>query len=109
METEKQNQAAALKIAYNAVTKILGYSHKQLREETRWDWKTLRHIRDGELGINSPIKHYLDVLAEILTKAYEESLVTDGATKAIPIKNAFAAIGCELCNTHLPKLNNMSQ
>lgn len=101
--------AVALKIAYNAVTRILKYSHKQLHEEIRWDYKTLRKIRDGGLGKNSPTKYYLDVLVQILTKAMAKSLREDGATKAILIKNVLAAIGCELCNQHLPKLTNESQ
>ena len=112
MKTEKlapTGQVVALNIAYEAVTRILNYSHKQLREETGWDYKTLRKIRDRVLGTKSPVKYYLDVLVKILTNAMNESLREDGATKAIPIKNALAAIGCELCNQHLPKLTNESQ
>lgn len=101
--------AAALKIAYDAVTKVLNYSHKKLREETRWDYKTLRKIRDGELGNRSPVTYYLCMLMQILTKAYEHSIVTDGGTKAIPLKNAFAEIACELCYMHLPKIANEDQ
>lgn len=112
MKTESLNQtgpAVALKIAYLAVTQILNYSHKQLREKTGWDYGTLRKIRDGRLGQKSPVKYYLNVLVQLLTKAMDESLRNDGATKAILIKNDLAAIGCELCNQHLPRLTNEGQ
>ena len=72
------------------------------------DYKTLRRIRAGELGKRSPVAYYLCTLMQILTKAYGRSLVTDGATKAIAIKNAMAEIACELCNMHLPKVTDES-
>ncbi len=109
VKNQKTAQAAALKIAYKTVTRVLNYSHEQLREKTRWDYKTLCKIRDGKLGKNSPVKHYLDVLMEIMTKAMVESFEEDGATKAMLIKNAMAAIGCELCHQHYPKLTNESK
>lgn len=98
--------AAALNTAYNAVTQILNYSHKRLRDETGLTYNTLRKIRDGNLGKRSPAIYYLQVLMRILHKAYSQSIIQmqDGATKAVLIKNAWAEIACELCNMHMPKL-----
>ena len=109
MKTEALNStgpAVALKIAYDAVTQTLGYSHKQLQEKTGWTYNTLRKIRDGDLGKRSPITYYLQVLMQILSDAYSQSIIQmqDGATKAVLIKNAWAEIACELCNMHMPKM-----
>lgn len=109
METESLNPTGpsiALKIAYDAVTKILNYSHKRLRDETGLTYNTLRKIRDGDLGKRSPAIYYLHVLMRILHKAYSQSIIQmqDGAAKAVLIKNTWAEIACELCDMHMPKV-----
>ena len=108
MKTESLNPtgpAVALKITYDAVTQILGYSHKQLQEKTGWTYNTLRKIRDGNLGMRSPVTYYHQTLMQILRDAYSESInQMQDIEKAILIKNAWAEIACEQNYMHMPKV-----
>lgn len=108
MKTQKQTTtgaSVALKIAYEAVTQTIKYSHKRLHEETNLSYLTLQNIREDKLGKRSPIRnYYLPIFIELLVKEYRLR-IRQGGDGATDILRVMAQILCHenYLGTLLPK------
>lgn len=74
MKTEKQNPTgpeAALKITHDAVTQILGHSHKRLiRENYGVNMPTLRKVSKGEPLKTVTYNFYMDLFLRLLKEEH---------------------------------------
>lgn len=76
-------QAKALSLAYEIVTKKLHLNLKDLSEKTNLDPKTLRRIREGQRVKLGTYDYALSCLFDLIEAEYQNDLVATGGESSI--------------------------
>lgn len=76
-------QAKALSLAYEFVTKNNSFTKKELSEKLKLNFRTLRRINLGETVRDSTYEYALPAMYDIIEECYQNDLSSTGGDNAV--------------------------